>query len=160
MEQQFDIRKVTVHRTKEGTIFEIVFLILLLTVWGIIIWLMQKAPEIVPTHFGITGEADHYGSPLAAIFPCLIVTVVGICMMAGAYFPRSINVPGGISNLHQVVLATRMMRILGLLTLLLTLSVALSMLALNHGRVIPALSVVAVMLVVCAVFTYLIYRAK
>ena len=52
MEQnnKFDIKKVRVHRTLEGTVFEAVFAIVAIIVWELIIWLIHQAPDIVPTH--------------------------------------------------------------------------------------------------------------
>ena len=55
--------KLNVERTTKDKIFDIVFLVLTLTIWGIIIWLICRAPDIVPTHFGPSGKPDHYGSP-------------------------------------------------------------------------------------------------
>ena len=48
MEQNnFDIKKIKVHRTTEATVFEIVFVLMALIVWGLIIWLVHRAPDIV-----------------------------------------------------------------------------------------------------------------
>ena len=61
--------KLNVVRTTKDKIFDIVFLVLTLTIWGIIIWLISRAPDIVPTHFGPSGKPDHYGSPTFIIIP-------------------------------------------------------------------------------------------
>ena len=55
---------IKVYRTKEGTIFEVAFLILALIVWGLIIWFIKQAPDVVPTHFDASGAPNAWGSPL------------------------------------------------------------------------------------------------
>ena len=62
--EKFDIKKVKVHRTASGTIFEMAFVLIALIVWGLIIWLVHQAPDIVPTHFDGSGNPNAYGSPV------------------------------------------------------------------------------------------------
>ena len=85
--------KVKVHRTTEGTIFEVAFLVLAIIVWAIIIWQVSKAPNVIATHFDMNGHPNGYGSPWGLMFPCIMTTVVGACLLAAAYFPHTINVP-------------------------------------------------------------------
>ena len=66
---------IKVYRTKEGTIFEVAFLILALIVWGLIIWFIKQAPDVVPTHFDASGNPNAWGSPLGIVIPCGIITV-------------------------------------------------------------------------------------
>ena len=151
-------QKIRVYRSTEGTIFEVVFLVLAVLLWACIIWLISRAPDTVPTHFGFDGKPDAYGSPMKILFPCILITVVGACFMAGAYFPHTVNLPVKVSTPRQYALVVRMMRILGLLMLPLTLCIAFPALHSAHPSAIPTLAAVAVILVVCVVFTYLIYR--
>ena len=77
-------------------------------------------------------------------------------MMAGAYFPHSVNLPGVyLVNERQAALSTRLMRVLGILFLLLAGAVALDMM---RGHVLFVLIVIVVMVLVCPVFIYFIYR--
>ena len=93
MEQNnFDIKKIKVHRTTEATVFEIVFAIVAVIVWGLIIWLVHRAPDIVPTHFDASGKPNVYGSPAGVTIPCIILTIAAIVLMVLAYFPRHINI--------------------------------------------------------------------
>ena len=55
--------KLNVVRTSKDIIFDCVFLALTIAIWGIIAWLISRAPDIVPTHFGPSGKPDAYGSP-------------------------------------------------------------------------------------------------
>lgn len=83
MEQnQFDIKKVQVHRTTEGTVFEVAFVILAIIVWGLITWMIHRAPDIVPTHFDAFGKPNAYGSPSGIIIPCIVLTIGAVICMA------------------------------------------------------------------------------
>lgn len=145
-------------RTLEGTIFEIVFVVMALALWGYIAWLISQAPHYVPTHFDAVGKADGYGKPTLVIFPCLMMTVVGACMLLGAYFPGSVNLPVKVETPRQMSLVMRMMRILSLVFLLLALATAFS--TLNIAQAWPVWPVVGILVAVVIVFTILIYRAR
>ena len=127
-----------VERSTEGNIFELAFVLLAIVVWVAIVMLYHQAPDIIPTHFGPSGAPDAYGPKTRMFFPCIIVTVVAVCMMAGAYFPHSVNLPG-----------------LGILFVLLTGAVALDMM---RGHVLFVLIMIAILVLVCPVFIYLIYK--
>jgi len=146
-------------RTLEGTIFEIVFLVLALALWGYVVWLIRQAPDVVPTHFDAAGRPNGWGSPTSVIFPSLMMTVVGACLLATAYFPKSINLPVAIENPRQILLAMRMVRILALLVLLLALAIALTILTAIASKWLFVCLVVGIMGAVCIGFSILIYRA-
>lgn len=159
----FNIKEVKVHRTLEGTIFEIVFVIMAIVVWGLIILMLNQAPDIIPTHFDISGKPNAYGSPMGIVIPCIIVTIAAIGLMVIAYFPRHINMPFKVTNIRQVELTIRMTRITGLIFLALTLAIGWTSLgSINHGgsNAIPILTVVSLLFAVIIVFTILIRKAK
>lgn len=163
MENQFNIKEVKVHRTLEGTIFETVFAIMAIVVWGLIILMLNQAPDIVPTHFDASGKPNAYGSPTGIVIPCIIVTIAAIGLMVIAYFPRHINMPFKVTNIRQVELTIRMTRITGLIFLVLTLAIGWTSLgSINHGdpNAIPILTVVGLLFAVIIVFTILIRKAK
>ena len=86
--------KLNVVRTTKDKIFDVVILVLTLTMWGIIIWLITRAPDIVPTHFGPSGKPDAYGSPTSILIPCAILTVVALICTFSIYLPfGSVNLP-------------------------------------------------------------------
>lgn len=145
-----------VERSTEGNIFELAFVLLAIVVWVTIIMFYHQAPDIIPTHFGPSGAPNAFGSKTRMFFPCIMITVVAACMMAGAYFPHTINLPGiCLANERQAALCTRLMRVLGIIFLLLAGAVALDML---RGHVLFVLIVIAVMVLVCPAFTYFIYK--
>lgn len=160
MDNQFNIKDVKVHRTLEGTVLEIVFAIVAIIVWGIIIWLVHRAPDIVPTHFDASGNPNAYGTPAGVAIPCVILTMVAISMMVIAYFPRHINMPFEITNIRQVELVIRQLRIVGITSLLLPLAVAYMMLGMKTPSATPLLLLVGLIFLEFIVTSILIYRAK
>ena len=161
MEQNnFDIKKIKVHRTTEATIFEIVFVLMALIVWGLIIWMVHRAPDIVPTHFDASGEPNAYGSPVGITIPCALLTIGAIVCMVCAYFPRHINMPFKIRNIRQVEQAIRLIRVTGVTFLLTPLAVAYTMLGMSSPSVIPILAAIGIILVETVLFSIIIYKSK
>ena len=162
MEQKntFDLKSVKVHRTTEATVFEIAFVIIAIIVWGIIIWMIHRAPDIVPTHFDASGKANAYGSPAGVAIPCIILTIGAAVCMAIAYFPRHINMPFKITNVRQVELAIRFSRVMGITFLLIPLSVAYMMLGMSSPSPTPFLVVFGLLFLEIIYFSIVIYKAK
>lgn len=160
MENQFNIKEVKVHRTTEATVFEVAFAILAIIVWGIIIWMIHRAPDIVPTHFDGSGKPNAYGSPVGIIIPCVILTIGAIVCMVIAYFPRHINIPFKITNIRQVELVIRQLRVMGITFLLIPLSVVYMMLGMQSPSPVPLIAVIGLLLLEIIVFMILIYKAK
>ena len=162
MEQkkEFDLKSVKVHRTMEGTILEVIFAIVAVVIWGLIIWLVHQAPDIVPTHFDASGKPNAYGSPAGVTIPCIILTIAAITLMVLAYFPRHLNMPFKITNIRQVELAIRQVRISGIILLFIPLAVAYMMLGMKTPSATPLLLVVGLIPLEFIVTSILIYRAK
>ena len=144
----------------EGTIFEITFAIIVIIVWGLIIWLVHRAPDIVPTHFDASGKPNAYGSPAGITVPCIILTIAAISMMVLAYFPRHINMPFKMTNIQQVKLAIRQLRIAGIIFMFIPLAVSYMMLGMKTPSPAPLLVMIGLLLLEIIVFTILIYKAK
>ena len=160
MEQnKFDIKKVKVHRTTSGTVLEIAFVLIAVIVWGLIIWMVHQAPDIVPTHFDGSGKPNAYGSPVGVTIPCIIITIVAIGCMVVAYFPRYINMPVEIKNIRQVGLVITSVRVAGITLLLMALAIAYTMLGMSSPHAFPILAVVGLLLLEIIVFTILIHKA-
>ena len=140
MEEMADGPKFKVRRTAEGTVFEAAFVLLTVVAWALVVLLLRRSPN------------------MNMLFPCIVTTVVGVCCLAGAYFPHTVNIPGvKIANIGQATLACRMMRLLAIGMPFLTMAIAYGTVA---DTDLPAIAVVAVMVVVCVVFTILIYKRK
>ncbi len=160
MDNQFDIKDIKVHRTLEGTVFEIVFAIVAIVVWGIIIWLVHRAPDIVPTHFDASGNPNAYGSPVGITIPCIILTIAAISLIVLAYFPRHINMPVNITNICQVEMTIRSTRVAAITLLVLCLAIVYTLLGMDSPNPIPILTVVGILLLEIIVFSLLIKKAK
>ena len=161
MEQNnFDIKKIKVHRTTEATVFEAAFVIVAIVVWGLVIWMIHQAPDIVPTHFDGAGNPNAYGSPVGVTIPCIILTIVAIGCMVTAYYPRHINMPFKITNIQQVKLAIRSIRVAGITLLLLTLAVAYIMLGMSKPSATPIIAIVVLLILNFLIFSILTYKAK
>jgi len=160
MDNQFNIKDVKVHRTLEGTVFEIVFAIVAIVVWGIIIWLVHRAPDIVPTHFDASGNPNAYGSPVGITIPCIILTIAAISLIVLAYFPRHINMPVNITNIRQVEMTIRSTRVAAITLLVLCLAIVYTLLGMDSPNPIPILTVVGILLLEIIVFSLLIKKAK
>ena len=156
--------KLNVVRTTKDKIFDVIFLVLTLTIWGIIIWLISRAPDIVPTHFGPSGKPDAYGSPTFILIPSVIMTVVAFICAFGVYFPfGSVNLPfvEGPGNERQKKLGVLLSRIIGIMTLGIMLFIAIYSLAMkDHSSILPVVIIVGSLIGVSLVFTIMMYRAK
>ena len=156
-------KKLNIQRTTGTIIFETVYLVLLVAVWGIIIWLISRAPDTVPTHFDAAGQPNAYGSPTHVLVPCIIITVGAVAMLFGAYFPKAtLNLPfynKEKSSPRQDRLAALLVRILAVFMLAILLLVAVSTLLLTSHSAVPILVLVGTMIAVTIVFTILMYKA-
>ena len=152
--------KVKVHRTTEGTIFEVAFLVLAVIVWTLIIWQVSKAPNVIATHFDMNGHPNGYGSPWGLMFPCIMTTVVGACLLAAAYFPHTINVPVEVKTPRQYELLIRMTRIIALIMLLLTLAIPMTLLVFSSPQTWPVFGIIALIIAVIIYYCVQIHRAK
>jgi len=156
--------KLNIVRTTKDKIFDVVFLVITLVVWGIILWLISRAPDIVPTHFGPSGKPDAYGSPTFILIPSAIMTVVALLCAFSIYFPfGSINLPfyNGPGNARQKRLGALLSRIIALMMLGIMLFIAIYTLAMkDHDSIMPVVIIVGLMIGVSLVFTIMMYRAK
>ena len=156
--------KLNVVRTSKDIIFDCVFLALTIVVWGIIAWLISRAPDIVPTHFGPSGKPDAYGSPTFIIIPSIIMTVVALFVAFSIYLPiGSINLPfvEGSGNERQKKLGVLLSRIIALVILMIMLFIAVYSLGMkNHDSILPVVIILSVVFGVVIIFTILMYRAK
>jgi len=137
-----------------------VFAIVAIVVWGIIIWLVHRAPDIVPTHFDASGNPNAYGSPVGITIPCIILTIAAISLIVLAYFPRHINMPVNITNIRQVEMTIRSTRVAAITLLVLCLAIVYTLLGMDSPNPIPILTVVGILLLEIIVFSLLIKKAK
>ena len=156
--------KLNVARTSKDIIFDSVFLILTVAIWGIIAWLISQAPDIVPTHFNGSGNPDAWGAPTFIIIPSLIMTAAALFIAFSIYLPiASLNLPfvEGPGNERQKKLGVLLSRIIALLILFIMLFIAVYSLAMKeHDSMLPVVIVLGAVFGVTIAFTVMIYKAK
>jgi len=141
--EQFNLKKVKVHRTLEGTIFETVAVVILVIVWSIAIATHQMDLDVVK------------GSFMGVIFGTIAVVVSLIC----AYFPSYINVANvKLENIRQVEWAIRMCRVLAVELALLLLAIVSFGEKITDGpwMLIP----IGLIIITALVFTQIVRKAK
>ena len=108
---EFNIQEVKVHRTLEGTIFEIITAIILIVTYAV---------AIAKNYF----DFDIFqGKHLATI----VLSVISIVLLAVAYSPKNINIGGEPKNIRQVEISIRTVRVIAVeLALFCLLMVAIS----------------------------------
>ena len=108
---EFNIQEVKVHRTLEGTIFEIITAIILIVTYAV---------AIAKNYF----DFDNFqGKHLATI----VLSVISIVLLAVAYSPKNINIGGEPKNIRQVEISIRTVRVIAVeLALFCLLMVAIS----------------------------------
>lgn len=142
MEQEkFDLKKVKVHRTPEGTIFETTALVILLSAWIV---------SIVTQKLATTDEWYDLG----------VLSIVTIVSLLCAYSPSHINLFSiQLRNIRQVELAIRMVRILAVGFALMSFLIAVLGSDSPLTKVF-CIGVLAVIGVIGFVFIYLIQKIK
>lgn len=136
------------------------FAIVAIIVWGLIIWMIHQAPDIVPTHFDGSGKPNAYGSPVGITIPCGILTIVAIGCMVIAYYPRLINMPMKITNIRQVELTIRSIRVAGITLLLLALAIVYMMLGMSKPSPTPVIAIIVLLILNIFIFSILTNKAK
>ena len=140
-QEKFDLKKVKVCRTPEGTIFETTALVILL-----IAWIVSIATQKLAT------TDDWIGMGVFSI-------VIIVCLLC-AYSPSHINlfnIP--LRNIRQVELSIRMVRILSVGLALMSLTVAIVGPNSPLTKVL-CIGIVAVVGVIGFVFIYLIQKTE
>ena len=91
----FNIKDVKVHRTLEGTIFELVTAIILVVTYAV---------AIAKNYFDFD---DFQGKHMATI----VLSVLSILLLVMAYSPKNISIGGKVENIRQVEISIRTIRI-------------------------------------------------
>ena len=152
--------KIKVCRTTEGTIFEIVLVVMLVVIGALIAKRYVDAPNVVPTHFGPSGEPNGWGSKSGVLIPSLVITIASIFLMVSAYFPHKVNIPVEVSTPRQWALVVRLVRVMALEMALLTLSIATSSLLVDHHTTWLIMAVTGLMFITVIIFCVLIHKAR
>jgi uncharacterized membrane protein len=89
--------------------------------WGLAFYVFLKLPATIPTHFNGSGEVDHYGDKKTVLILPIIATAAFFGLTQLNRFPHLFNYMTKITEENaekQYCIATRMLRVLKLLILL------------------------------------------
>ncbi len=107
--------KIKIQFDNIDRIIEILTLLLLLFIWGFMLFEFPKLPEIIPIHFNYAGEADDFGSKYNMLFLPIISTILYIAITIINRFPHTFNYLVKITEENaerQYKIACKMMRLL------------------------------------------------
>lgn len=69
--------------------------------WGYTLWQLSKLPEIIPTHFGLGGKADSFGSKNSILgLPIIATFAVGLLQFFSGK-PQYFNYPVKITEANK-----------------------------------------------------------
>jgi uncharacterized membrane protein len=96
---------------------EIIGWVIVFVVWVMTLTNYQNFPDIIPTHYNISGKADGFGGKMTILYSPLISTILYIGMTMINRFPHVFNYPSSITPenaLQQYTNATGLIRYLKL----------------------------------------------
>lgn len=96
---------------------EIMALLGLLAIWILPAYSFHSLPENIPSHFGINGQPDSWGSKQGIFFLPLISMVLVLGLSILNRFPHIFNYPVLVTNDNALLLYTRATRIIRILKL-------------------------------------------
>lgn len=144
--EKFNIEQVKVGRTREGTTMEVLAILLLAVTWIIGLTKHQSASA--------TGEG--------LLAKCIVFSIIVVVLLVASYFPKFFSNSHELSNMRQVLLTVRMIRVLAIEFALTVLFMVIS-----GGLISPQYDcswvfniIIVVILLTAILFTILIYRAK
>lgn len=142
-QEQFDIKNVKVHRTIEGTIFEVVAAILVITTWIIALARHQFN--------GTFGEQW---------LTCIIALTLGtVVLLVCCYYPRLSRSSYRLKNFSQVLISIRTCRVLAVEFAVAMLCIAISNCSLMVQPIGPKIFI-AVIIITALASSFLLHRAK
>ena len=139
----FDIKKIKVGRTIEGTILEAITVMLLIGTWVI---------ALTKHQFG--GGMQNEWLQVA-----IIISIAAIALLVVAYFPRLMKNAHQLRNIRQVLISVRLFRVLAVEFALMILCNAISG-GTMIGQPFWTSTAVAVIIITCLIFYLFIIRAK
>ena len=84
---------ISIKPTVVDRILEAVGVVLLLVMWGFVLWYYPTLPQMIPIHFGPDGIPDGFGSKSSLFILPITATVLYAFMLVAAYFPHLGNYP-------------------------------------------------------------------
>ena len=130
--------KMRIGWTMFDLIIEITGLIAVLSMWLIVLLIYFKLPEIIPTHYDITGAVDGFGNKTFILLLAAITTIIFAGMTVLNRFPHVFNYIVKITENNafvQYMLACRMIRCLKFAIVLLFDLLVIQTIRIAEGKV-------------------------
>lgn len=130
--------------------------------WIIPFMAITRLPEQVPVHFNAMNEADGYGSKASLFLLPVIATFVFVLLAVVGRKPEALNYPVPITNenaSYQYLLATRILLVLRLVTMLIFATIELQIIHPGFHRAIGPWFLPAAVAVIFAPVTYLVAKS-
>ena len=142
-QEKFDIKKIKVARTIEGTILEAITVMLLIGTWVI----------------ALTKHQFDGGMQNEWLQVAIIISIAAIALLVVAYFPRYMKNAHQLRNIRQVLISVRSFRVLAVEFALMLLCNAISG-GTMIGQPFWTSAAVAIIIITCLIFYLLVIRAK
>ena len=144
--EEFDINQVKVDRTREGTIMEVLSILLLAVTWAI----------------GLTKQPSASATGGDLLAKCIVFSIIVVLLLVASYFPRFFSNSHQLRNMRQVLLTARMIRVLAIEFALTVLFMVISdcLMSPQYDFSWVFNIIIIVMLLTALLFTILIYKAK
>ncbi|MGI4021861.1 MAG: DUF1648 domain-containing protein [Janthinobacterium lividum] len=113
--------KLKLALTPADQLVEVLGWVTLLFLWGLVFYNYNNLPQIIPTHFNASGKANGFGNKSTLFLHSIIGTFLFVGLTALNKYPHIFNYPTAITAenaLKQYTNATRMMRYIKLVVLL------------------------------------------
>ena len=144
--EEFDIEQIKVGRTREGTIMEVLAILLLAITWVI----------------GLTKHQSASASGGDLLAKCIVFSIIVVLLLVACYFPKLFSNSQQLCNMRQVLLTVRMIRVLAIEFALTVLFMVIS-----GGLMSPQYDctwvfdiILIVMILTALLFKILIHKAK
>ena len=109
--------KIKLKLNQTDSALEIIGWLSVFGIWTLTITNYFELPDTIPTHYNLTGKADGFGNKSNLFALPIISTIIFVGLSILNKYPHAFNYPSEITEenaLHQYTNATRMMRVLKL----------------------------------------------
>ena len=154
-----DRPKMKLEFTTTDKVLEIIGFFSLVAIWGLTIVSYNKLPDIIPMHYNGAGEVDRYGEKSNILALPLIATILFAGLTILNKFPHIFNYLTSITKANaqrQYTNATRMIRFLKLVLVVIFLLIEYKTIQITNGRV-DGLGTLFSPFVLATIFIPLIY---
>jgi hypothetical protein len=156
--------KLVICPSKFDKILDFLSVLLLITLWGGAVYVVNKLPEIIPTHYNLLGFPNNHGSKYLLYLLPILGTLIYFGLTLLNQYPHNFNYPINITTDNaerQYSLATRLIRTLKFTILLILISLVYEtnkVIDCNNCQTLPIIILISPIII--AIILYLIQAKK